>query len=289
MKFGDMNGISEVTRRAIVDWLLLQDKPFHGRLDLIDFLRRVWNLSSMPSTDNRFKDAEGDIWQHMVRNNDWTESDLLNNRLDVLRCPDEQFCKFVETTVHPLARADRVETQVIVKKINELLAPDGYRLVEGSTISGRPIYKAVTDDSAPDSRYEVVLSFAGEQRQYVEQVAAGLKSAGVSVFYDAYEESTLWGKELTEHLQLVYAGSARFCVAFISTEYAQKVWARHELRNAFAKALEEKQEYVLPARFDDTEIPGLRPTIGYVDLRKKEPGELVKLILEKLGRRWSDS
>jgi hypothetical protein len=56
----------------------------------------------------------------------------------------------------------------------------------------------------------------------------------------------------------VYAGSARFCVAFISTEYAQKVWARHELRNAFAKALEEKQEYVLPARFDGTEIPGLR-------------------------------
>jgi hypothetical protein len=149
MKFGDRNGISEVTRRAIVDWLLLQDKPFHGRLDLIDFLRRVWNLSSMPSTDSRFKDAEGDIWQHMVRNNDWTESDLLNNRLDVLRCPDEQFCKFVETTVHPLARSDRVETQVIVKKINELLAPDGYRLVEGSIISGRPIYKAVTDDAAP--------------------------------------------------------------------------------------------------------------------------------------------
>ncbi len=43
-------------------------------------------------------------------------------------------------------------------------------------------------------------------------------------------------------------------------------------------------EYILPARFDETEIPGLRKTIGYVDLRRKSPGVLAVLILQKLGR-----
>jgi hypothetical protein len=41
--------ISEVTRRGIVDALLLRPNAFHGQMDLMNFLRRIWNLSSMPS------------------------------------------------------------------------------------------------------------------------------------------------------------------------------------------------------------------------------------------------
>ncbi len=262
----------------------MQDRPFYGRLDLIDFLRRVWDLSSMRSTDSRFKDAEGDVWQHMVNNDDWTLGELLYSHLDILRCSDAEFCKFVETVVHPLAFRDGEEVLGFVQKINDLLGADDFRLTEHDTISGRAIYKAVTGESRPDTRYEVVLSFAGEQREYVEKIAAALKNSGVSLFYDKYEESTLWGKELTEHLQAVYGGGARYCVLFISKEYKDKAWSRHECRNALAKALAEKREYILPARFDDTEIPGLRSTIGYVDLRGKAPGDIVRLILEKLGR-----
>lgn len=63
--------ITEITRSSIVDQIQLSERPFHGRMELLTFLKRVWDLSSMPSTDHRFKDAEGDIWQHMVRNDDW--------------------------------------------------------------------------------------------------------------------------------------------------------------------------------------------------------------------------
>ena len=34
------------------------------------------------STDRRFKDAAGDIWQHMVNNNDWPYECLLQEHLD---------------------------------------------------------------------------------------------------------------------------------------------------------------------------------------------------------------
>ena len=133
-------------------------------------------------------------------------------------------------------------------------------------------------------KYDVVLSFAGEDRAYVERVANFLEAEGVVVFYDKFEEANLWGKDLAEHFDSIYRKQGRFCVMFASHHYAEKLWTRHERRSALAKAFESRGEYVLPARFDDTEIPGLRPTIAYQDLKRTTPQELGKLILRKLGK-----
>ena len=281
--------ISEVIRRNIIDYLLLRKYPFHGRLDLISFLKRIWNLSSMPSTDGRFKDAEGDIWQHMINNYDWEDNYLLYEYLDLLGCNDVTFLKFLESCLHPVVLYDEKQVSETLSEFNKFLAPDGYRLEVSSQLSGRPVYKAIQFDvkkeSSPgEDAYEVALSFASEDREYVKSVAEYLKNNNVKVFYDEYEEVTLWGKDLAEHLDKVYRGRARYCVMFISKNYANKVWTSHERRSALAKAIEEKEEYILPARFDDTEIPGIRPTIGYVDLSKKTPEQLGKMILQKLGR-----
>jgi hypothetical protein len=46
----------------------------------------------------------------------------------------------------------------------------------------------------------------------------------------------------------------------------------------------ENREYILPVRLDDTEIPGLTPTIGYLDFYKIGHEGLVKATLEKLSR-----
>ena len=131
--------------------------------------------------------------------------------------------------------------------------------------------------------YDVGLSFAGEQRDYVKQVASALKSRGIRTFYDDYEEGTLWGKDLYAHLSEVYQHLCRYCVIFVSKEYAAKVWPNVERKSAQARALEEKKEYILPARFDDTDIPGVLSTVSYVDLNTKAPEELADLILAKVG------
>ncbi len=90
------------------------------------------------------------------------------------------------------------------------------------------------------------------------------------------------GKDLVEHFDYIYRQASRYCVMFISAAYAAKPWARHERRSALARALEEEGEYILPARFDDTELPGLRPTVHYLDLREIAPATLVEFIVEKL-------
>lgn len=133
--------------------------------------------------------------------------------------------------------------------------------------------------------YDVCLSFAGEDRDYVSDVAHALRSKGIRVFYDEYEEAELWGKDLYAHLHEIYNRFARYCVIFISTHYANKLWTNHERKAAQARAFKENSEYILPARFDDTPVPGLPDTIGYVSLEGRAPKDLAQLVADKLGGR----
>ncbi len=132
--------------------------------------------------------------------------------------------------------------------------------------------------------YDVALSFAGENRGYVEEVANSLKTRGVKVFYDVFEEANLWGKNLYEYLSEIYQNKARYTVMFISGFYNQKLWTNHERVSMQARAFQESREYILPVRFDDTEIPGILKTVGYINLKDKTPEELATLIEKKLTK-----
>ncbi len=121
-------------------------------------------------------------------------------------------------------------------------------------------------------KYHVALSFAGEDRSYVESVATLLQSEGVDVFYDLFEEADLWGKDLYAHLSDVYQNKAIFTVMFISEAYRTKLWTNHERKSAQARAFTESREYILPAYFDESiEVPGVLKTTGYVSLKTKTP------------------
>jgi hypothetical protein len=140
--------------------------------------------------------------------------------------------------------------------------------------------------------YDVALSFAGQQRRYVEEVAAALRARGLRVFYDYSLKATLSGKNLYQYLAKVYRSQARLVVLFFSADYAHNRWTRRELESAQARAFEEDDEYILPVRFDDTEIPGVLPTTGFIDLRKVTRNELVEIIetkLEELRKRPAGS
>jgi hypothetical protein len=131
--------------------------------------------------------------------------------------------------------------------------------------------------------YDLTLSFAGEDREYVEQVATILKENGARVFYDKFEEVDLWGKDLGTHFDFVYRKSARYCIPFISKFYKEKIWTNHEIKTAISRSITSNEEYILPARFDDTDIDGIRPTLGFVDLRKYKPKDFAHLVLKKLN------
>ncbi len=133
--------------------------------------------------------------------------------------------------------------------------------------------------------YDVCLSFAGEDRAYVRKVADELMTQGVRVFYDEYAQADMWGKDLFTHLDDIYQNAARFCILFASKNYARRVWTNHERESAQARAIREHAEYILPVRLDETKIPGLRTTVGYVDAAKVLPKKVARLVVAKIGDR----
>jgi hypothetical protein len=165
----------------------------------------------------------------------------------------------------------------------------------GSAVLGFPVTvraptpAANVKQSPPESssrnsneKFDVALSFAGEDRPYVKKVFEQLQLLEVSCFYDEFEKVELWGKNLIDHLSVIYKDRSRFVVMFISRFYVSKVWPTLERKNAQARALVANEEYILPTRFDDSVVPGLTDTVAYVDLRSTSPQELAVMISQKV-------
>jgi TIR domain len=143
-----------------------------------------------------------------------------------------------------------------------------------------------SEENNNDFVYDIAFSFACEQREYVSKVYRILKKEyNVKVFYDndLDVKTKLWGDDLGEVFQKVYGEQSKWCLMFISKEYKEKFWTRHEKRSALSRAIRQKGIYLLPARFDDTEIEGIPSTTGYIDISTIKPEDFSKLVLLKLG------
>ncbi len=137
--------------------------------------------------------------------------------------------------------------------------------------------------TAKHYEFDVAISFAGEDREYAEALAETLRYHQLNVFYDNFEKPTLWGKNLYSFLSDVYENKAHYCVMFLSQHYAAKLWTNHERQAAQARAFKEIEEYILPIRLDDAEIPGILPTIAYLRMPPETIDSLADIILTKLG------
>ena len=133
--------ISQITRRDIVDAILVQDIRWSGRLEEPEFLSRLFDLASLPSKDPRFRDAAGDIWQHRINNYDW-ENDWVfyDSRFDLLNGDDEVFLRFLCETIHPVVQPDVTEAERLCQLYNDFLKNDGFQIVEKTRLSGKPVF-----------------------------------------------------------------------------------------------------------------------------------------------------
>jgi AbiJ N-terminal domain 3 len=143
--------ITRVTRRDIFDVLRAAEGPWHGRLDEIEFLEGLYDLSALPSTDSRpeYPTAREDIGQHRLNNDDWQDDWILEDpRFDLLDGPDEILLRFLARMVHPEVQPDTDLAARQVDALNRLLGPDGWRLRASEFLSGRPIYTPIPVTSA---------------------------------------------------------------------------------------------------------------------------------------------
>ena len=148
-----MKQITEITRRDIFSLFIygmdieefFDSKRikygYYGRLSEIDFLKRIYDLKSLQSFDNRFDDAEGDIWQHTINNDDYEEGWVFEDaRFELLNGDDEVLLKFLCTVFHPAVRNENGYWKEFLEAVNGLLRADGYELYSESKISGRDVF-----------------------------------------------------------------------------------------------------------------------------------------------------
>lgn len=258
-------------RNAIHSDNIAEDYPKFLRPQIMERLVLAWN----------WLEREGLLTPKMTLSGDWyrlsergiglkTEADL-EQYLDASNSPSSRI------VVQPSTPAPTPSLSVAARTSN--------------MDSNQDITEAAAVDDGTTYEYDVALSYAGENRDYVEAVASILKQNGMKVFYDKDEdiEIQLWGKDLGDELDRIYRLASEYVVIFISEPYAMKMWTNHERKSALAKALELKREYVLPARFDDAVLDGLRPTVRFVDLRKQPPESFAQMIMRKVRETKSSS
>jgi TIR domain/Protein of unknown function (DUF2934) len=131
-------------------------------------------------------------------------------------------------------------------------------------------------------KYDVALSFAGEDREVASSFARLAQASDLKVFIDEEHLWEAWGKNLNEYLADVYYNQSRYCVIIISKDYCQKAYTNLERRIALDRVLTSKEEYVLPLRLDDSWPDGLPRATGFLDIREMPIEKAAVLLIQKI-------
>nr|WP_319570080.1 toll/interleukin-1 receptor domain-containing protein [uncultured Draconibacterium sp.] len=110
-------------------------------------------------------------------------------------------------------------------------------------------------------KYDVVLSFAEEDKEIAEQIGRALKDLDIK-YYLFYEHDNL-GKPLKEITWKVYHEESRLALVLISKHYNNKRWAKEEREVIQTVLQREGMPYLIPVRIDDTKIDGISKQIIY--------------------------
>lgn len=131
--------------------------------------------------------------------------------------------------------------------------------------------------------FEVALSFPGEVRSLVEQIAFELERriGPNSCFYDNNYISQLARPSLDTLLQDIYRNRSKLVVVFLSSDYHKKEWCGIEFRAVREIIMERDDKRIMFIRTDDGSVDGVLKTDGYVDARRFRPADLARFIHER--------
>ncbi len=258
--------------------------PFTGSVEFLKSKPNRFNYNPPQATKIvknelifEYDRTDGDV-KHTKKDFDITFNDLKQ----WVRYVNDQIEQYNQSLTEPIRSKISARKQILItsqQQINEIgfkvrlknvpvpkIKTQTSKAVKGKVVKPKTTsVKKLTEESL---EFDVALSFAGEDRTYVDKVAQILRRKKIKVFYDNFNKVQLWGNNLIDHLGEVYAQRSRFIVMFISKYYAEKEWTNHERQFAQQRAFKLKKNCILPVRFDNTTILGLPSTLGYIDLQK---------------------
>lgn len=236
-------------RKAILRNVARNDLTWSGKVDAPNFYGGFFDLENLPSSDSRFTNAAGDMWQHTVNNSDWSDEDIINDaRLSPLQLNDDAFARFIDAALDRETRP-REELEKLVQVLRPMLPHAGAHIVrreefgvfEGYKLSTRPqseLYIGI--DSSPPVNWRDIPHF----RLFVSHIATHkdkatrLKTCLVPYAIDAFvahediEPTLEWQSEIEKALQTMDAFLAIHTVGF-----CKSIWTQQEVGYAVGRGV----------------------------------------------------
>lgn len=274
----------------------------HNIISTIEDLERLSNLTYLDLSSNQITEIKGlkelTNIQHLVLSyNNLTKIDGLDN-LHNLRHLNLSHNKIL--TIEGLENLLKLEhldiRNNLIDKVGGLknLKNLEYLALKGNPINireqyllHRPTQDLVSYCSMKKKviyQYDFALSFAGEDREIVDNIAESLSNKGIKVFYDKFYKTDLVGRDLFNHFKSIYGKKSKFVVMFISKNYVLKDWTNFEFEIAKDEAKTRKKEFIIPIRLDSTIIHGLSRNIGYIDFEGERYKGTLEILTQKLNK-----
>lgn len=132
-------------------------------------------------------------------------------------------------------------------------------------------------------KFDFSISYAEPQQSIAEELSNALYLKGYIVFFDKWNEASLWGKRLDQEFLWIYGSGTKFFLPIISRDYVERDYPQFEWETAKREAEKRKYEFILPLRYDDAMLLGLSDKIGYIDLRNYDIQDVVSFLCKKFN------
>jgi hypothetical protein len=149
-------------------------------------------------------------------------------------------------------------------------------------VKSRKTTKSARQAGSSRFDFDVLLSFAGPEREYARAIYAICEANGLSIFLDEEFQHEIWGRNLVEFLDNAYRERGAYCLALISSSYCERAYTTVERRAAFDRMIQQPLEYLLPVRVDDAWPDGLPRATASLDLRIHGVVGVCETLLKKI-------
>lgn len=128
-------------------------------------------------------------------------------------------------------------------------------------------------------KYDIGISYATEQIEYVKKIECQLNEQGITCFIDYKEPERLWGEYIPEELRKIYVEECKIILVILSEEYTRKAYTKFESRIACEREL--SGDSFLIIKMGDFILPWLNKTYGFLDASKYTTKEIAGFIKKK--------
>jgi tetratricopeptide (TPR) repeat protein len=136
-----------------------------------------------------------------------------------------------------------------------------------------------------NKRFRIAISFAGEKRDFVKEVASILakRFGETAILYDKFHKAEFARDDLAAHLTNLYRNESDLIVVVLCPDYDKKEWCGLEWKTIRGLLKQRKVDKIMLARFGLVDPEAFEGLAGYLDLDSETPESTATELLKRLA------